>query len=206
MRAFGFDKKELAVFRRLDSAQKIQDFLDKKLSYNLEEKGETCYSPRLVLRHRKAHCFEGAAFAAAALAVHGHPPLLMDFRAVRDEDHVVAVYKINGLWGAIGQSKFSGLKYRDPVFASVRELAMSYFDHYFNLRGEKTLREFSAPVNLFRFGKAWLVSERPIGFLPDGVEKARHFKILPSAEQEKLLKSASRQRIKAEQAVVKQKK
>lgn len=206
MRAFGFDKNELAVFRRLGSAQKIQDFLDKKLSYNLEEKGETCYSPRLVLRHKKAHCFEGAAFAAAALAVHGHPPLLMDFRAVRDEDHVVAVYKINSLWGAVGQSKFSGLKYRDPVFAGVRELAMSYFDHYFNLRGEKTLREFSEPVNLFRFGKGWLVSEQPIGFLADRVEDARHFKILPSAKQEKPLKRVSQARIQAEQQVVRKKK
>src|SRR5437868_15202408 len=144
---------ELAMFRRrLDTPSKIQQFLD-GITYNLESYGDTFRSPRLVLRDRTANCIEGAVLAAAALRVQGEAPLVMDLIAVHDEDHVIAVFKRRGLWGAIATSKFTGLRYREPVYRSLRELAMSYFEHYFNLEGERTLRGHGRPVNLARFDR-----------------------------------------------------
>ena len=128
---FGFNKEEISVLKKLNTPAKIQAFIDFKLKYNLEEKGETCYSPRLVLRHRKAHCFEGALFAVAALYFHGNRPLLMGLKSVRDDDHALALYRIKGYWGAIGQSKFAGLRFREPIYKNVRELALSYFENRF---------------------------------------------------------------------------
>src|SRR5438128_8456694 len=126
---------ELVIFRRrLDTPERIQRFLD-NIPYNTELDGETFRSPRLVLRDRTANCIEGAVLAAAALRVQGEAPLVMDLTAVHDEDHVIAVFKRRGLWGAIATSKFTGLRYREPVYRSLRELAMSYFEHYFNLEG-----------------------------------------------------------------------
>src|SRR6202022_3574912 len=128
---------ELATFRRrLDTPTKIQRFLD-GIAYNLEIHGETFRSPRRVLRDRTANCIEGAVFAAAALRVQGDPPLIMDLTAVRDEDHVIAVFRRRRLWGAIGTSKFIGLRYREPVYRTLRELAMSFFEASFTLAGER---------------------------------------------------------------------
>src|SRR5438874_9472627 len=141
---------ELATFRRqLNTPARVQQFLD-EIPYNTELDGETFRSPRLVLRDRKANCIEGAVLAAAALRVQGEAPLVMDLTAVRDEDHVIAVFKRRGLRGAIATSQFTGLRYREPVYRSLRELAMSYFEHYFNLEGERTLRGHGRPVNLDR--------------------------------------------------------
>ena len=140
-------RSELRALRGLDTPVKIQRFLD-RLDYN---KQDTAYSPRLVLRHRKAHCLEGAVLAAAALRLSGRPPWLFDLEAVQDTDHVLALFQERGAWGAIAVSSFSGLRYRAPVYRSLRELAMSYFDDYVNYRGDRTLRNFSQPVNLTRF-------------------------------------------------------
>lgn len=114
----------------------------------------TAWSPRRVLRERTAHCLEGAVFAAAALRVLGFPPLLLDLEAVQDTDHVVTVFRSRGHWGAIAKSNFSGLRYREPVHRSLRELVMSYFEGYINLRGDRTLRAYSRPVDLARFDRA----------------------------------------------------
>src|SRR2546427_8831935 len=114
-------KSELRLFRKLSSPEKIQKYLD-DLPYNKEKNGETCYSPRLVIRHNTAHCFEGALFAAAALRVNGKPPLILDLEAVRDDDHVVAVDRTNGHWGSIGKSNYAGLRFRCPVYRTLREL------------------------------------------------------------------------------------
>ena len=122
----------------------------------------TAWSPRRVLRERTAHCLEGAVFAAAALRVLGFPPLLLDLEAVQDTDHVVAVFRSRAHWGAIAKSNFSGLRYREPVYRSVRELVMSYFDGYINLRGDRTLRAYSRPVDLARFDRprpGWMTTE-----------------------------------------------
>jgi hypothetical protein len=150
----------MAVLKRLSSPEKIQYFLDYDIAYNKEEEGESCRSPRRVLRDRLAHCAEGAFFAAAALRVIGQEPLIVDLEAVRDDDHLLAVFKEDGHWGAIGKSNYAGLRFREPVYRTIRELIMSYFDHYYNPRGEKTLRGFSRPVNLKRFDRTgWMTRE-----------------------------------------------
>ena len=140
---------EQAVFKKLDSPNKIQDFLD-SLPINFELKGETYMSPRRVLRTKTAHCFEGALVAAAALAYHGKKPLLLDLRtSADDEDHVVTLYRENGYWGAISKTNHPVLRYRDGVYKTPRELVMSYFHEYFmSKNGKKTLREYSNPFDL----------------------------------------------------------
>src|SRR5678816_1385428 len=144
-----FTAAERAVFRRLNRPEKIQRFLDSELAYNKEPNGPTCRSPRRVLRDRTAHCMEGALIGAAALRMCGHPPLLMDLEAVRDVDHVLAIFRLRGHWGAVAKSNYSGLRYREPVYRTLRELAMSYFEHYYNLKREKTLRKYSRPCLLY---------------------------------------------------------
>jgi hypothetical protein len=148
---FDLAPSERAAFRRLSSPAKIQQFLDEEIGYNKEPHGDTCYSPRRVLKERVAHCMEGALLAAMALRRLGFPPLLVDLEAVRDSDHVLAVYRRNGRWGSVAKSDYTGLRSREPVYASIRELAMSYFDFYYNLRSEKSLRAYSRPGNLTRF-------------------------------------------------------
>jgi len=162
-----FTAAERAVFRRLRSPEKIQRFLD-GLAYNKEPDGPTCRSPRRVLRDRTGHCMEGALFGAAALRMLGYPPLLLDLEAVRDDDHVLAIFRTRGCWGAVAKSNYSGLRYREPVYRTLRELVMSYFEHYYNLRREKTLRNYSRPVNLRRFDRiGWMTSEEDVWAVPE---------------------------------------
>jgi hypothetical protein len=167
---------ERAVFRRLKTPAAIQRFLDTEISYNLEPGGATCYSPRMVLRHKVAHCMEGALLAAAALREIGYPALLVDLEAVRDSDHVLAVYRRNGCWGSLAKSNFAGLRSREPVYRSIRELALSYFEHYFNEAGEKTLRNHSTrPVNLARFDKIdWATVEGDVWEIPNYLCEIAH--------------------------------
>jgi hypothetical protein len=178
---------ELAVFRRqLDTPAKIQRFLD-KIPYNTEVDGETFRSPRRVLADRTANCIEGAVLAAAALRVQGHPPLIMDLAAVRDEDHVLAVFRRGDLWGAIGTSKFTGLRYREPVYRTLRELAMSYFEQYFNLAGERTLRGHGRPVNLARFDALrWMTSAEDLWPIAEHLERIPHVPLVPAAAARQL--------------------
>ena len=174
-----FTPAERAVFRRLSTPEKIQHFLDHDIGYNKEPDGPTCYSPRVVLRKRVAHCMEGALFGAAALHMLGFPPLLLDFEAVRDDDHVLALFRVHGHWGAIAKSNYSGLRYREPVYRTLRELAMSYFEHYFNLAREKTLRNYSRPVNLKRFDRIqWMTSEDDVWPIPDYLCTIAHTPLL----------------------------
>lgn len=175
-----FDAAERAVFRRLSAPDKIQRFLDGELKYNKESGGATCRSPRRVLRDRTAHCMEGALFGAAALRMLGHPPLLLDLEAVRDDDHVLAIYRLRGHWGAVAKSNFSGLRYREPVYRTLRELAMSYFEHYYNLRKEKTLRRYSRPLNLTRFdGIGWMTAETDVWAIPERLCTIAHTPLVP---------------------------
>jgi len=171
--------RERRIYASLKTPAKIQRYLDTEIGYNKERDGETCYSPRLVLRHGKAHCMEGALFAAAALRMQGWPPLLVDLEAVRDVDHVLAVFRYNGCWGALAKSNFSGLRFREPVYRTLRELVMSYFEHYYNLAAEKTLRAFSRPVNLTRFDRiGWMTAERHLWEIPDYLVTVPHRQIL----------------------------
>ena len=173
-----FTAAERGAFRRLNTPEKIQRFLD-DLAYNKEKDGETCRSPRRVLRDRTAHCMEGALFGAAALRMNGHPPLLLDFEAVHDDDHVLAIFQSHGGWGAVAKSNYAGLRYREPVYRSLRELAMSYFEHYFNLRREKTLRNYSRPVNLKRFDAiSWMTAEEDVWAVPEYLLTVSHTKLL----------------------------
>jgi hypothetical protein len=165
------------LLRRLSSPEKIQKYLD-DLPYNTEKGGETCRSPRLVIENNTAHCFEAALFAAAALRVNGRPPLILDLESVRDVDHVIAVYRSNGCWGAIAKSNYAGLRFRSPVYRTLRELALSYFEHYFNLKGEKTLRAYSRPVSLTRFDSLqWMTSDEPLWAIPEYLCTINHASI-----------------------------
>jgi hypothetical protein len=178
--ASGFTARELRALRALRSPHGIQRALD-AMPYHL---AGTAWSPRRVLRERTAHCLEGAVFAAAALRVLGFPPLLLDLEAVQDTDHVIAVFRVRGHWGAIAKSNFSGLRYREPVHRSLRELVMSYFDGYINLRGERTLRAFSRPVNLARFDRTrpgWAVADGDLWWIPEHLLEIRHARLLSPA-------------------------
>jgi hypothetical protein len=132
------------------------------------------------MQERTAHCLEGAVFAAAALRVLGFPPLLWDLEAYRDDDHVLAVFRIEGHWGAVAKSNFSGLRYREPVYRSLRELAMSYFDDYFNLAGHRSLRSYATrPLNLARFDKRhWMSTEDSLWYIAEHIVELPHQKLL----------------------------
>jgi hypothetical protein len=160
----GFAPAELRTLRALKTPSGIQRFLD-EVPYHL---AGTAWSPRTVLRENTAHCLEGAIFAAAALRVLGFPPLILDLEADQDTDHVLAVFKLRGHWGAIAKSNFAGCRYREPVYRTLRELALSYFNTYFNLRGERTLRRHSRPVNLARFdNRDWMTTDKDIWFIAE---------------------------------------
>ena len=173
-----FTPAEYGVLRTLRTPEKIQALID-LLTYNKEVGGDTCRSPRRVLRDRTAHCMEGALFGAAALRVLGHPPLVLDFEAVRDDDHVIAIFQRDGHWGAVAKSNYSGLRYREPVYRNLRELALSYFEVYFNLRRERSLRRFSGPVNLGRFdSEEWMTTEEPLWFIANYLFTVKHYPLL----------------------------
>src|SRR5687768_8799850 len=175
----GLTPGEFAVLRRLDSPQKIQAFLF-RLGQNFETAGETCATVRDVLRTRRAHCIEGAMLAACALWIHGEPPLLLDMRAVNDFDHVVALYRRHGLWGAISKTNGVFLRSRDPVYRDLRELAMSYFHEYANRRNHKTLREYSLPYDLRRLDpRIWVSGEKGAWKVAAALDDLRHFRLVP---------------------------
>lgn len=170
---------ELATLRRLDTPAKVQAYLD-ALDYNLELDGDTLRSPRRVMRDRTAHCAEGAFFAAAAFRAHGRPPLIVDLEAVRDDDHVLAVYRQRGLWGSVAISKFAGLRFRSPVYRTIRELVLSYFDHYYNWDGERTLRTYSRPVSLRRFDRiGWMTAEEDLWPVVEWLAELKHTPLVP---------------------------
>ena len=170
-----FTPAELRKLRSLKDPYGIQRHLD-AMPYHI---ADTAWSPRRVLRENTSHCLEGAIFAAAALRVNGFRPLIWDLEAVYDTDHVLAIYMVNGHWGAVAKSNFTGCRYREPVYRSLRELAMSYFNIYFNLRRERTLRTFSRPVNLARFDRLnWMTTEKPVWFIVDHLLEIPHTRLL----------------------------
>src|SRR6266849_2673584 len=174
-----FDRRELNVLRRLRTPERIQRFLDDDIAYNKEKGGPTCRSPRRVLADRLAQCLEGALFGAAALRAQGWEPLLLDLEAVRDDDHVLAIFRQRGCWGAIAKSNYAGLRFREPVYRSLRELAMSNFEHYYNSDGEKTLRTYSRPVNLRRFDRIdWMTAEQNLWPISDYLFSIPHKRLL----------------------------
>ena len=218
-----YSNREIKIFKNLKTPKKIQDFLD-RFKINFEDKGETCYSPRMVFKKHKCHCMEGALFAAAALEFHGHKPLVMDLRAAsHDFDHVVAVFKQFGCFGAISKTNHAILRFREPVYKTIRELALSYFHEYFDDIGRKNLREYSRPFNLRYFdqpGKLpphpsrsksghplpqgrgnidnlnWRTASENLFQIPDYLDRIKHYKIL-SPRQIRNLRKADPIEIKA---------
>ncbi|HWX53085.1 MAG TPA: hypothetical protein VN176_00700 [Verrucomicrobiae bacterium] len=171
----GFTPKELRKLRSLKTPYGIQKFLD-AMPYHL---ADTAWSPRRALQENTSHCFEGAMLAAAALRVNGHPPLVFDLEGEGDSDHVLAIYRTRGHWGAVAKSNFTGLRYREPVYRNLRELAMSYFENYFNLRKQRSLRTFSRPVDLRRFDHLnWMTTDKPLWFVADYLCTIHHYPVM----------------------------
>ena len=173
---------EYKMLARLSSPIKIQNFLD-SLPMNWEKKGDTHLSPRRVLREKKAHCIEGAMLAAAALWLHGERPLIMNVspRMGRgDDDHIVALYKRGNRWGAISKTNHATIRFRDPMYRTLRELALSYFHEWFlNSTGEKLLECYSKPLDLRRFGTDWLTSEKDLWDVADALSDRTHYFLVP---------------------------
>ena len=171
---------EHRLFTRLDTPQKIQTFLD-RLPVNFSLNGDTAMSPRSVLNARMAHCAEGAIFAAAALAYHGRSPLLMDIRALpADQDHIIALFQERGLWGAISKTNHAILRWRDPIYLSVRELAMTYAHEYCLPGGKKSMLSFSKPYSLARFApKSWVIAPDDLDWLLVDLDTSPHVPIAP---------------------------
>jgi hypothetical protein len=182
----GFTPAERAVFRRLTSPVKIQRYVD-ELGYDVGAGGDRCRSPRLVLREHMAMCMDGALLGAAALRMIGFPPLLLDLEADRDSDHVLALFKVRGLWGAVAKSNYAGLRFREPIYRTLRELTLSYFEHYYNPAGEKTLRRYSRPVNLRRFdSRHWMTAEQDVWYIPEYLCEIPHTPLMPAAVERHL--------------------
>lgn len=174
---------EIHLLKKLNSPVKIQDFLD-TLAINFEPNGDTCRSPRVVLREQSAHCIEGALLAALALRFQGYRPLIIDLQAnAYDYDHVVAVFKKNNYWGAISKTNHAVLRYREPIYKSIRELALSYFHEYFTNDGDKVLRSYTRPLDVSRFDKrGWMTSEENIWYIPAYLNSMPHIPILTPSQ------------------------
>jgi hypothetical protein len=183
---------ERKLFSRLSTPQKIQDYLD-SLPINFETRGETYMSPRRTIAAKTAHCFEGALLAAAVLAYHGQKPLILDLKTARvDQDHVVTLFKQNGYWGAISKTNHAVLRYRDPIYKTVRELALSYFHEYFMKNGKKTLRAYSAPFDLSTYPiESWLTAEEELFDLVYALDESPHFPLVPKKNL-RLLRNATK--------------
>ncbi len=175
----GLTKIELTTLRKISTPIKIQDFLD-TFPINHEKRGETYMSPRRTLASGKMHCLEGALVAALALWLHGEPALLMDLKTKGDDDHVVTLYKRNGYWGAISKTNHASLRFRDPVYKTLRELALSYFHEYFlDSTGKKVLRSFSEPFNLKKLGTKWITADEDLFSIAEAIDASPHHNLVP---------------------------
>jgi hypothetical protein len=197
---FGLTAQELKTLKKLHTPIKIQDYLD-RLPFNFEKGGATHMSPRRVLRTRRAHCIEGALLAALALWANGEPPLLMDLYAKPyDDDHVVALYKRNGYWGAISKTNHATIRFRDPIYKTPRELALSYFHEWFmnwgDKAGVKSLVSYSDPLDLSKLGTEWITSEEELWYLDDTLNAKKHHQIVPRGN-DKLIRRADHMELKA---------
>jgi hypothetical protein len=152
--------KEYQILSKLNTPEKMQSFLE-EIPFNHERNGETCMSVARILKERKAHCLEGAFVACACLLLAGEKPLIVSLKVKKpDDDHIIILFKRNGYYGALSKTNHPVLRYRDPVYRTVRELVMSYFHEYFlYTNGKKTLIGYTKPINLRRFGYGWITAE-----------------------------------------------
>jgi hypothetical protein len=170
-----WSKDEIRFLKSLGNPDKIQSFLD-SIDYNPNYE---CRSPRWVMKKRSAHCFEGALFAAAALQFIGFKPLIVDMLAENDDDHVIAVFRLDGHWGAVAKSNFTSLRFREPVYRSLRELVMSYFDFFFNVDGYKSLRSYSRPFDLTVYKpRNWATTDEDLEYIGDKIESLHHYPVV----------------------------
>ncbi|MGZ5033350.1 MAG: hypothetical protein ACXWAC_09145 [Usitatibacter sp.] len=188
----GLDARDFATLKRLTSPEKIQAFVT-AIPINHEIGGETVLSVREVLRQRRAHCIEGAMVAACALWVNGDPPYVMHLDCHEsDYPHVIALFKRGGAWGAISKTNGAPLRYRDPIYRTLRELALSYFHEYSNKRGHKTLRRYSVPFDLRRIDpREWVTHPKSCWLAHDRITDSRHYALI-SKRQERLLTKRDR--------------
>lgn len=171
------------LMKPLDSPVKIQEFLD-SVPYNSTKR---TLSPLLVMKERMAHCMDGGMFAAAALRRLGYPPLIVDLSAENDDDHIIAVFREGGCWGAVAKSNTTVLRFREPVYRTLRELAMSYFDLYYNLNGQKTLRSYSRTIDLSKFDdRDWEITDEDLEYIGDHTYTVRHYPLITPAQTRKL--------------------
>lgn len=193
----GFSKKEIALFKKLKSPAKVQDFLN-SIPANMERGGETCRSPLSTLRAKEAHCMEGALLGAYILSLHGFVPYVIHLGAKNpDQDHVFVPFKVGKNWGSISKTNHAVLRYREPVYRNPRELVMSFFHEYFlNSTGEKTLRSYTMPIDLRKFGKEWIAREGDVWDIDEKITKTKHYEIM-SASQIKSLRKAEKIEIEA---------
>lgn len=181
--------RELEIFQPLASPFAIQTFLD-----DIPYSADPIYRcPRSVIRDRKAHCFDGALFAAAALRRLGYTPCVLDMLAERDDDHLLALFKEDGCWGAIAKSNFVGLRFREPIYKTLRELVMSYFEDFYNIEGEKTLRGYTLPLDLSRFDTIdWMIQDEGLDEIATALDRQRRHEIISKAQAERLQKMDER--------------
>jgi hypothetical protein len=173
----------LSYLKDIDSPFRIQEFLD-SIPYNTTKR---TLSPLMVAKERMAHCMDGGLFAAAALHRLGYPPLIVDLAAENDDDHIIAVFRDGRCWGAIAKSNTTVLRFREPVYRTLRELAMSYFDLYYNLNSEKTLRSYSRPIDLSRFdSRNWETTGEDLEFIGDYTYRVRHYNLVSDEQVRKL--------------------
>lgn len=182
-------KEELKILKKLNTPHKIQRFLD-DIPRNFEPNGDTCMSPRMVLKKRRCHCIEGAMLAYTAFLVQNKKAYLLDLTASeKDFDHVIVVFKEEGHWGAISKSNYAVLRYREPVYKTIRELVMSYFNEYLDHLGNKTLRSYSKPISLKKLGHKWITSEKNVWEVPYLLIDAKHREVINKKQINKLKKA-----------------
>lgn len=186
------------IIKKLNTPQKVQDFLD-RIPFNFEENGETYWSPKKVLKNKKAHCFEGALLACTYLQKAGIQNYLMDLKVKnlkKDSDHTLCLFKLNNHWGAISKTNHSVLRWRDPIYKSPRELALSFYHEYFLDTGEKTLLSFSKPFNVWKkFGNKWTTEDKDLDKIAEALDEYPHTDFVPK-ENKRFIRRAGKTEIK----------
>lgn len=183
-----FTHRERVLIKRLNTPAKVQDFLN-KLKFNFEPEGATLKSPLSVLRAGNAHCIEGAILGAYILLCHGYKPYILHLKTVKEDyEHVIAPFKVGDRWGALSKTNHAVLRFREPVYKSIRELVMSYFHEYYLSNGLKTLRSYSGLLNLNAFEKGWETSLKDLWGIDEELDKIKHYNIIPKSYIKKLRK------------------
>lgn len=182
--------KEFSLLSKLNTPEKIQTFLE-KIPFNFEKRGETCMSPLRVLRERKAHCIEGAFLACVCFILSGREPIIISLKVKKpDDDHILIIFKENGYYGALSKTNHPVLRYRDPVYKSIRELVMSFFHEYFLYSsGEKTLVGYTKPINMKRFGTKWIMAEEDLWDIAEKIYDAPVLEVVPPKNKRFLRKA-----------------